>query len=131
MIYVDFEIILVPENDEKQNPDEPYTNKHQNHVVCRYDDTLVCVDDSKPCTSYFDEGAVYNFINSMINKGCYDMMKKHFNKELVVTKINDQDFHQNITKCWICDNNYVDGNFKVRDHCPIIRKYRGSHIVRL
>ena len=28
--------------------------------------------------------------------------------------------------CWICDGNYVEGDFKVRDHCHITGKYRGS-----
>ena len=36
MIYADFESILVPETNEKQNPDESYTNKYQNHVACSY-----------------------------------------------------------------------------------------------
>ena len=29
MIYADFESILVPEDNGKQNPDNSYTNKHQ------------------------------------------------------------------------------------------------------
>ena len=33
---------------------------------------------------------------------------------------------ENSTKCWICDNVYVDGVVKVRDHCHINGKYRGS-----
>ena len=28
LIYADFESMLVPENNEKQNPKEPYANKH-------------------------------------------------------------------------------------------------------
>ena len=32
MIYADFEGILVPEDNGKQNPDNSYTNKHQNYV---------------------------------------------------------------------------------------------------
>ena len=31
-----------------------------------------------------------------------------------------------ITKCWICDNNYIDNNVKERYLCHITRKYRGS-----
>ena len=34
MIYVDFESILVPEDNVKQNPNESYTNKYQKHVAC-------------------------------------------------------------------------------------------------
>ena len=37
---------------------------------------------------YLDEDAVYNFISSMIeeSKYCSDVMKKHFNKELLMTR---------------------------------------------
>ena len=30
------------------------------------------------------------------------------------------------TKCWICDNDCVDNNVKVRDNYHITGKYRGS-----
>ena len=75
------------------------------------------------------EDAVYKFINSMIkeSKYCSDVMKKHFNKELVMTKKDDEDFERSTsTKCWICDNVYVDVDVKVRDHCHITGKYRHS-----
>ena len=36
MIYADFESILVPEDNEKQNPNESYTKKYQKHVACTY-----------------------------------------------------------------------------------------------
>ena len=68
MIYADFESILVPEDNGKQNPNESYINKYQNYVACSYGYKLVFVDDtfSKPFKSYLGEDAVYNFINSMI-----------------------------------------------------------------
>ena len=44
--------------------------------------------------------------------------------ELVMTKDNE-DF-KNPTKCWICDNDYVDNDVEVKDHCHITGKYRGS-----
>ena len=59
------------------------------------------------------------------SKYCRDVMKKHFNKELVMTKKNNEDFEHS-TKCWIFDNDYIDSNVKVRDHCHIIGKFRGS-----
>ena len=49
------------------------------------------------------------------------MMKKHFNKKLVMTKEDDEHFENSI-KCWIYDKVYVDGDVKVslvRDHCYI------------
>ena len=43
-------------------------------------------------------------------------MKRHFNKEPVMTK----------TMMDFFDNTYVDGDVKVRDHCHITEKYRSS-----
>ena len=34
IIYADFESILVPEDNGKQNPKESYTNKYQKHIAC-------------------------------------------------------------------------------------------------
>ena len=42
MIYADFESILVPEYNGKQNPNEPYMNKYQKHIACTYGYKLVC-----------------------------------------------------------------------------------------
>ena len=42
-----------------------------------------------------------------------------------MTKEDKEDF-ENSTKCWIYDNSYVDDGVKVRDHCHITGKYRGS-----
>ena len=36
MIYVDFENILVPEDNGKQNPNKFHTTKYQKHVDCSY-----------------------------------------------------------------------------------------------
>ena len=33
---------------------------------------------------------------------------------------------KNSTKYWICDNDCIDNDIKVRDHCQITGKYRGS-----
>ena len=44
-----------------------------------------------------------------------------------MAKENNEDF-ENSSKCWICDNDYIDGDVKVRDHCHITGKYRGLHI---
>ena len=63
----------------------------------------------------------------MIKESKYfsDVIKKNFNKEFVMTKKDNEDF-ENSTKCWICDNDYINGDVKVRDHCHITGKYRGS-----
>ena len=58
-------------------------------------------------------------------KYCSDLMKENFDKELVIAKENNEDFEKS-TKCWTCENNYVDNDLKVRDHCHITGKYRDS-----
>ena len=50
-------------------------------------------------------------------------MKKHFNKELVMSIEDNEDF-ENSNKYLICDNFYVDDDVKVRDPCHITGKYR-------
>ena len=89
--YADFENILVPENNGKEHPEASYTNKKQkHHIACSYRFKLVCVDDkfSKSFKTYCGKDEIYNFISSMIeeSKCCSDVMKKHFNKELVIPK---------------------------------------------
>ena len=34
IIYADFKSILMSADDEKQNPEEPCTNKHKKHIAC-------------------------------------------------------------------------------------------------
>ena len=58
------------------------------------------------------------------NKYRSDVMKKYFNKELVMSTEGNENF-QNVTKLQICDNSYVDNDVKVRDHRHITGKYRG------
>ena len=51
-----------------------------------------------------------NVKNMLLVVKCYsELMKKYFNKELVMTKKDNEDF-KNSSKGWICDNTYVDGD---------------------
>ena len=87
MIYADYESILLVGDNDKQNLNESYTNKHQKYVACSYGYKLmICVDDkfTKSFKSYLGEDSACNFISSMIKKSKYfsEEMKKYFNKEL-------------------------------------------------
>ena len=85
MIFTDFEIILVPEDNGKQNNEVTYTNFHQKHVVCSYCYKLACVDDkyNKTFKLYLGEDTVYKFVNRMVQESkCYsEVMKKHFKQK--------------------------------------------------
>ena len=108
MIYADFESILVPKDNVKQNQNESFSSKYQKHVACSYGYKLVCVDDKVNMSfkSYLDEDAVYSFIYRVIEKSkyCSDVIKTNFNK-LVIKEV-----FENSSKCWICDDDYIDKN---------------------
>ena len=58
------------------------------------------------------------------SKCCSDVMKKHFNKEFVMTKEDNEDFEfYQISDLW---QRFFDNGVKVRDHCYIIATYRDS-----
>ena len=81
MIIVNFESILVPEDNGKRNQNKSYVKKYQKHIACSYGYKLGCVDDkfSKPFKSYLGKDAVYNFINNMVkeSKCCSEIKKKN------------------------------------------------------
>ena len=53
------------------------------------------------------------------------IIKKGFNKNLLVSTEDEERF-QSSNKCWICNKLFDVGDNKVRDHCHITGKYRGS-----
>ena len=68
IIYADFESILVPEDNEKQNSEKSYIKKYQKHIACSYGYKLLCVDDKfrKLFKTYLGKDVVYNFTHNMI-----------------------------------------------------------------
>ena len=52
------------------------------------------------------------------------MTQKHFNKNLVMSA--EEEKFQLSNSCWICNKLFDVGDKKVRDHCPITRKYRAA-----
>ena len=53
------------------------------------------------------------------------VIKKHFNKPLVMTEVDEQRF-KTMDGCHICGEKYIDKDVRARDHCHIIGKFRGS-----
>ena len=58
-------------------------------------------------------------------KYCKKIMKKEFNKPLRMMKDDEEKF-QKAEECYICNKKYTDKDTRVRDHCHITGKYRGS-----
>ena len=51
-------------------------------------------------------------------------MKKHFNKDLVMSEEEEQ--LQSSNTCWIWKKLIDDDDEKVRDHCHVTGKFRGA-----
>ena len=130
VIYADFEAITEKVDSCQPSDKKSYTEAYQKHTDCGYGYKVVCCYDdeySKPVQVFRGENAVYKFMENMLEEvdWCKSIMEEHFNKPLVMTEENETDFRK-ATKCYICDRQYQDKDIRVRDHCHITGKFRGS-----
>ena len=130
VIYTDFEAITEKISNHQQNNDKSYTEAYQKHIDCGFGYKVVCCYDDKytqPLKIYRGEKAVYTFLEYMLDevKYCKNIIKKEFNKPLRMTKEDEEKF-QKSDECHICSKKFTDEDIKVRDHCHITGKYRGS-----
>ena len=130
VIYADFEAITEKVLGCQPSNEKSYTEAYQKHTDCGFGYKVVCCYDhkySRPVQIYRGENAVYKFMENMLEEvnWCKQTMKKHFNKPLEMTKENETDFQKAI-KCHICDIKYTNKDIRVRDHCHITGKFRGS-----
>jgi hypothetical protein len=129
-MYADFEAITEKVQGCFPKNGKSYTEAYQKHTDCGYGYKVVCCYNdkyTKPVQIYRGEKAVNKFMEEMLKevKYCRNTMKKHFNKDMKITesKMNE---YQKSKKCHICSKKYVKGDIRVRDHCHITGKYRGS-----
>ena len=87
-IYADFECLLKSVDCGVDNNCFSYTRKYQDHMPCSFAYKVVCVDNkfSKDVVLYSRKNAVLKFIMSILKQYdyCRSVMKKHFNKNLVM-----------------------------------------------
>ena len=103
--------------------------KYQDHIPCRFAYKVVCIDDkfSKPIVVYRGKNTAYEFIKAMLEeyKYCKNIIKKHFNKNLIMSEEEEHLFQQS-NSCWICKKLIDNDDEKVRDHCHVTGKFRGA-----
>ena len=70
---------------------------------------------------YKGENAAYKFFKAILQEFdyCKKVMKKHFNKHLIMAEEDEENFQSSKT-FWICQKLIEDE--KVRDHCHIAGK---------
>ena len=127
VIYADFEAITEKIQGCQPNNDKSYTEAYQKHTDCGYGYKVVCCYDdkyTKPIQTYRGEHAVNGFMEKMLEQ-VEKIMKKEFNKPLKMTAKDEEKF-QKAKECHICDKRYTGKDIRVRDHCHITGKYRGS-----
>ena len=101
-IYADFECNLKS----VESYEGSYSKKYQDHVPCSFAYKLICVDDefTKPIVVFRGKNAAYKFIEAILKEFeyCKKVMKKHFNKNLIMTEKEEEEF-QSSNMCWICE----------------------------
>ena len=102
---------------------------YKDHIPCSFTYKLVCVDDkfSEQTVVYRGKNAAYKFTEAILREYEYytKVMKKYFNKNLITTKDEEEQFElRNI--CWIREKLIENDDEKVRDHCHITGKFRGA-----
>ena len=126
-IYADFECILSDIIECDSNSSDK--RKYQDHIPCSFAYKVVCIGSkfSKKVVLYRGNNAVCKFIKAILSEYsyCRRMIKKHFNKNLIMTAEEEESF-QPSNICWICDRLFDVADAKVRDHCHVTGKCRGA-----
>ena len=124
-IYADFESNL----EGVEIYEGSYSKKYQDHISCSFAYKVVCIDDrfTKPIVVFRGENAAYEFIKAILKEFeyCKKVMKKHFNKNLIMSEEEEEQF-QSSNACWICEKLIDDDDEKVRDHCHLTGRFRGA-----
>ena len=87
---------------------------------------FVLMTNFKPIVVFRGENAAYEFIEAILKEYeyCKKVMKKHFNKNLIMSEEEEQ--FQSSNTCWICEKLIDDDDEKVRDHCHVTGRFRGA-----
>ena len=97
-IYADFECNL----ESAEVYEGSYSKKYHDHVPCSFPYKVVCIDDrfSKPIVVFRCEKAAYDFVKPILKKYEYSkkIMKKRFNKNLIISGEKEYLFQQNLLK---------------------------------
>ena len=71
------------------------------------------------------ENIAFKFIEAILkeNKYCKKVMKKHFNRNLIMSEKEEEQFHSS-NNSWICEKLIDDIDEKVKDHSHISGTFR-------
>ena len=130
VIYADFEAITEKIQGCNMNDQQSYTDKYQKHTGCGYGYKVVCCcndKNSRRVQVYTGEDSIEKFMYEILKEEeyCRDIIQSKFNKPLRMSPGEEQMFKA-AEVCHICKKQYRANDIRVRDHCHITGKYRGS-----
>ena len=106
-----------------------YPKIHQDHIPCTFAYKIVCIDDrfTKQIVVYRGENAAHEFTKAIIKeyKYCKKVMKKYFNKNLIISAKEEHLFQQS-RSCWICKKLIDNDEEKVKDDCHVTGQFSGA-----
>ena len=126
-IYADFECLLKGCDIGFDSDYFSYTKKYQDHIPSRFASKVARINNKfSKDVLYRGRNTVFKFIKCIFKEYgyCRSVMKKRFNKNLVMTAEENEEFEKS-NICWVCGK-LIDFDDKVRDHCHITGKCRGS-----
>ena len=129
VIFADFEAITEKVYGCQPDGVKSYTDKYQKHTICSYGYKVVCCYDDKflkPVKIYRGEDSISYFILDMLSEVEYcQKIASEFQKPPQMTD-EEEELFKAAEEYHICGQKYLDTEVRIRDHCHITGKYRGS-----
>jgi hypothetical protein len=127
VVYCDFEALVRKKDTCLPSPSKSNTTVTADYEICGYGYQVVCVDDryTKPPVIYRGSDASKHFLESLLQEEEYIREILDHIEPLHMTN-EDEIAFQNSKQCFICGEEFSMISGKVRDHCHISGKYRGS-----
>ncbi|PFX20964.1 hypothetical protein AWC38_SpisGene14564 [Stylophora pistillata] len=130
VIYADFESLIKPLDTVQADPAGCYTERKQQHIPISFCYYVKCSFDDRYSkrveytTKSEDEDVAQKFVE-MLEAEVKDIYKNHPPKKMIFTD-SDVEIFENATCCWLCREDFKEGEDKVRDHCHYTGKFRGA-----
>ena len=122
VIYADFECLTTKTGTVNTKPIK--TDKYQHHRSCGFMINVVnSIDGSNEPFLYRGEDCMDVFVKKMIEVKDKIMEKMKENKDIIMKDEDWRDF-KTATKCFICGEDFKEGDKKCRDHCYFTGRYR-------